>query len=94
MARSWTIGSRTDCDLVVNLPRVSGHHCRLTRDDQGYVLEDLGSTNGTYVNGVRVSDAVRVNPGDAIRDPRSAPESTPQTAIKRMLIRGCFLVRW
>ena len=66
MARSWTIGSKNDCDLVVALPRVSGHHCRLTRDDEGYVLEDLGSTNGTYVNGVRVSDVVRVNPGDAI----------------------------
>ena len=47
MARSWTIGSGPDCDLVVDRPVVSGRHCRLTRVGDGYLLEDLGSTNGT-----------------------------------------------
>jgi pSer/pThr/pTyr-binding forkhead associated (FHA) protein len=81
MARSWTIGSKSDCDLVVNLPKVSGHHCRLTRDDNGYVLEDLGSTNGTYLDGVRVVGSVRVKPGDAITlgltVPMPWPSETP-----------------
>ncbi|MGO9810519.1 MAG: FHA domain-containing protein, partial [Isosphaeraceae bacterium] len=44
MSSSVTIGSRPDCDLVVNIPSVSGHHCRLTRDETGLVLEDLNST--------------------------------------------------
>jgi pSer/pThr/pTyr-binding forkhead associated (FHA) protein len=44
MAHSWTIGSQPDCDLVVASSRVSGRHCRLTLDANGYVLEDLGST--------------------------------------------------
>ena len=58
MSRSVTIGSRPDCDLVVNVPSVSGHHCRLTRDGASYILEDLGSTNGTYLNGERVAGRV------------------------------------
>ena len=60
MSSSVTIGSRPDCDLVVNVPSVSGHHCRLTRDETGFVLEDLNSTNGTFVNGERIRGAVRV----------------------------------
>ncbi len=60
MSSSVTIGSRPDCDLVVNIPSVSGHHCRLTRDETGLVLEDLNSTNGTFVNGERIRGAVRV----------------------------------
>lgn len=66
MATSWTIGSASDCDLVVELPTVSGHHCRLIHDDTGYVLEDLGSTNGTYVNGTRVVASASVKPSDTV----------------------------
>jgi len=60
MSKSVTIGSRPDCDLVVNVLSVSGHHCRLTRDETGFVLEDLNSTNGTFVYGERIRGAVRV----------------------------------
>ncbi len=63
---SWTIGSAADCDLVVGEPKVSGHHCRLTREGGGYVLEDLGSTNGTFLGGVRITGKVPVARGDAI----------------------------
>ena len=66
MPTSWTIGSATDCDLVVNEPKVSGHHCRLTREGGGYVLEDLDSTNGTFLKGVRINGRVPVARGDAI----------------------------
>jgi len=61
MSKSVTIGSRPDCDLAVNVPSVSGHHCRLTRDETGFLLEDLNSTNGTFLNGERIRGAVRVN---------------------------------
>src|SRR5207302_2110810 len=65
MPRSVTIGSRPDCDLVVNVPSVSGRHCRLTRDGASFVLEDLGSTNGTYLNGERVAGRVTTRLGAA-----------------------------
>src|SRR3954470_23039845 len=66
LAYLWTIGSQPDCDLVVDSPRVSGHHCLLTLDEKGYVLEDLGSTDGTYVNGVRLTGRVRLSRRDEV----------------------------
>ena len=57
---------RSDCDLVVNEPKVSGRHCRLTREGGGYVVEDLNSTNGTFLKGVRVTGKVPIARGDAI----------------------------
>ncbi len=66
MLTSWTIGSGPDCDIRVAQPKVSGRHCRLAHDGQGYTLEDLGSTNGTYVNGERVVGPVVVTRNDAI----------------------------
>jgi len=51
---SWLIGSHASCDLVVNHPTVSAQHCRLTEFPTGFTVEDLGSTNGTYVDGVRI----------------------------------------
>jgi pSer/pThr/pTyr-binding forkhead associated (FHA) protein len=52
----------------VNVPSVSGHHCRITRDGASFILEDLGSTNGTYLNGERVAGRVstRLDTADAI----------------------------
>ena len=46
--------------------RVSSHHAEIIRRGDGYLLRDLGSTNGTMVNGQRVS-AVALNPGDMIQ---------------------------
>ena len=50
MPVAWVIGVAESCDLRVDSPYVSGRHCRLERVAEGWVLEDLGSTNGTYVN--------------------------------------------
>ena len=63
---SFTIGRDRDCDLFINDMTVSRLHARLARDDQGWVLTDLGSTNGTRLNGWRVRAAVPVRSGDLI----------------------------
>jgi ABC-type multidrug transport system ATPase subunit/ABC-type multidrug transport system permease subunit len=63
---SWVIGSAQDCNIVVPQPSVSGHHCRLTHQGDGFTVEDLGSTNGTYVNGVRIA------PTEAVWIPQGA----------------------
>ena len=51
---SWILGSAGDCDVVVNDAAVSGRHCRLSAEGGKFMLEDLGSTNGTFVNGHRL----------------------------------------
>ncbi|MFO0687000.1 MAG: sigma 54-interacting transcriptional regulator [Sandaracinus sp.] len=56
---------RTGSDLVLSDKLVSSQHCELTLEEDGYRLRDLGSTNGTYVRGVRVLDAY-VEPGTEI----------------------------
>src|SRR5215218_6193939 len=53
-------------------PEISRQHARFSRDAQGQlVVEDLGSTNGTYVNGQRISGPRVLNPGDTVQMGRS-----------------------
>jgi len=60
------IGRAPDNDVVINHPEVSRQHARLTRRGTAVVLEDLGSTNGTFVNGVRLSAPHTLSNGDVI----------------------------
>jgi pSer/pThr/pTyr-binding forkhead associated (FHA) protein len=87
MPKSWTIGSASECDLVVAEPKVSGRHCRLTREGGGYLLEDLASTNGTFLNGVRVNGKVPVARGDAITLGLTTPMPWPPEEDDTTVIR-------
>lgn len=53
-------------DIVINDREVSRHHLRLTRGADGYTIEDLGSTNGTFVNGKRLTGATALKNGDMV----------------------------
>lgn len=57
---SWLIGSDGSCDIVVSHPTVSGQHCRLYQYERQFTLEDMGSTNGTYVDGIRITARIPV----------------------------------
>jgi DNA-binding NtrC family response regulator len=52
-----TIGSQGDNYCVLNDPTVSRHHAIIEESGKGYVLRDLGSTNGTYLNGILIKEA-------------------------------------
>jgi pSer/pThr/pTyr-binding forkhead associated (FHA) protein len=67
MPVAWVIGVAESCDLRVDSPYVSGRHCRLERVAEGWVLEDLGSTNGTFINGSRISGEQQLHLRDEIR---------------------------
>jgi pSer/pThr/pTyr-binding forkhead associated (FHA) protein len=66
---SLTIGRTPDNQLVVNDPQASSHHAQISPDGQGYLLTDVGSTNGTFVNEQRLfpNSPRLLNSGDVIR---------------------------
>jgi predicted component of type VI protein secretion system len=61
----WTIGRSQENDIVVSDPNVSRRHARLSRADNGFVVEDLGSTNGTLLDGAPI-DRERIESGDEL----------------------------
>jgi hypothetical protein len=61
-----TLGRSPDCDCLLSDLSVSRRHAALRRDGERWLLRDLGSRNGTRVNGLRVTDETEVRPGDAI----------------------------
>jgi two-component system response regulator GlrR len=52
------LGSSAQADLVIDDPTVSGIHCELAREEEGFVLRDLKSSHGTWIAGVRVREVV------------------------------------
>src|ERR671924_331665 len=65
--QSVVIGRSKDCDVRVADPNVSRRHAEVRQEGTTYWLVDLGSTNGTFVNGVKVSRARKLTPGDLVR---------------------------
>jgi DNA-binding NtrC family response regulator len=59
------IGSMDNNDVVLGDDTVSRYHCRITQEDNGYVLVDKGSTNGTFINKVRIREAF-LKPGSIV----------------------------
>ena len=64
---AMTLGRQDRCDIVLEVGAVSREHARILRSDNGFLIEDLKSRNGTYVNGVEVQSPVRLSNGDHIR---------------------------
>lgn len=62
-----TIGRSADCQLILDDDYVSTHHARIVRTSAGYVVEDLGSTNGSYLNDVRISSPTAFTLADTLR---------------------------
>lgn len=60
------LGRGNDNEIVIKDPYISKKHLRIVKDEDDYFLEDLKSANGTYINGDRVMDVVKLNNGDRI----------------------------
>jgi pSer/pThr/pTyr-binding forkhead associated (FHA) protein len=61
------LGRSDESDLVLDDPYASDFHMRLVAQEDGITLHDLGSTNGTYINGRRVTAPTRLRRGDTIQ---------------------------
>lgn len=82
------VGRRDGCDIALRFPNVSSRHCELEFVDGYWMVRDLGSSNGTKVNGVRVR-AKWVLPGDELAvakhryklDYNVAPDAPPPVPL-------------
>lgn len=68
------IGRNPECALVLDDEFASGRHARIIRGEDGWYVEDLGSTNGTFLGQYRVGDPVPVETGTSIRIGRTVIE--------------------
>ena len=60
------VGRVRDNDIVLPKGNVSKHHCRLLLQNGQLLVEDLGSTNGTYVNGRKIAEATSISTSDKV----------------------------
>lgn len=63
---SFTIGREPGNGIVINDPEISRKHSRMWLQGTTYSIEDLGSTNGTFVNGVRLNAPHALRPGEVV----------------------------
>lgn len=60
------VGRARRADLFLRDPEVSRHHARLESQNEVVYLKDLGSSNGTFLNGMRVTETIEIRAGDEI----------------------------
>lgn len=87
-AQAVVVGRTPDNDVAIDHPLISRHHARLVRTGSQWSVTDLGSTNGTYVNGQRVAAATPLRAGDVIDLGGSRLVLLDESRIERRDYRG------
>jgi len=64
---NMVLGRAAECELALDDTYISQQHARLFAKDGSWYVEDLGSTNGTFVNDQRLASPAMVQPGDRVR---------------------------
>lgn len=79
------LGRGQDVDLFLGDPAASREHARVEWEQKHFILTDLGSSNGTFLNGVKIAAAEELSPGDLITIGETVIEfqSAPRTNLKR-----------
>ena len=61
-----TLGRNSHNNIVLKDPFVSKNHLQIVEDEEEFFLEDLGSANGTFLNGDKIEDVIKLKNGDKI----------------------------
>ncbi len=91
------IGRASDNVLAIDDPSMSGHHCNIIREGRRFTLRDLGSTNGTRLNSVKITEYhlsardvftagsvdIQIDGDDIENNPAEIPPTIVQPAVKR-----------
>ena len=100
-ASRFTVGRKPDASLCIPSPTVSREHAELTVVERALLLRDMGSTNGTFVNGVRIQQPCTVHHGDLLqfgqivfRVVQQCAESGPQTIQDNSCDRALALIQF
>jgi EAL domain-containing protein (putative c-di-GMP-specific phosphodiesterase class I) len=100
-AARFIVGRKPEASLSIPSPTVSREHAELTVVEDGLLLRDLGSTNGTFVNGTRIQEPCTVNHGDLLqfgqrvfRVIQKSTESGPQTIEDDSCDRALALIQF
>ena len=67
LSRTLVLGRESTCDVVIADRQVSRFHARLTPTEEGIMVEDLGSKNGTHLNGVALTSPNMLKDGDKVQ---------------------------
>ncbi|MFO1022893.1 MAG: FHA domain-containing protein [Planctomycetales bacterium] len=95
--REVIIGRERDCYIRLFSAEISRHHCRLKMSREGLTIEDLNSSNGTFLNGQQIAEATALKSGDcfkvgpaefqvcSIKPTRRDPDSVDESEIANWL---------
>jgi len=98
---SVVIGRSLESDIVITSKRISREHAQIRRDGWRIFLEDLGSTNGTYLNNERILEPMQLRDGDRIQvgdvlftfhDPDVTYQDTPLPDLEIDVLGGVVRV--
>ena len=98
-----TIGRSSKCDIVISDPRASREHARIVQRDKSWVIADLGTSNGTFVDGQRITEAElrdggRIQVADMVMtfhsgEGRSLPKGETTTGLDGMEATVCTVIK-
>jgi pSer/pThr/pTyr-binding forkhead associated (FHA) protein len=89
------VGRSLNCNLVISVSTISRKHIQIQREGEHFVIIDLDSTGGTYLNGEKISKAI-LNSGDSILladTPIVFVENAPHLADKALAATGSMKKR-
>jgi len=81
------IGRTPDCDITIDNPAISRKHAAIEYKEEGYLLTDLGSSNGTFLNGEKITGPTPLKPGDVVGLAKFELlfQDTPQSEVQKMV---------